>query len=320
MSTSKLITGIYTLTALHCGTGQASGAVDLPVAREHHTGLPVLPSTSLKGACRSLMTRIWKAEPAKSAHLVPLFGRELSAPGAEDKVDQAGAGDLIFQEGQLLALPVRSLARSYAWVTSALVLERFDRLAQAFGLRGFAPEVFKACDDLGDAALVADATLAGATLVLEDRVFAGGAVRHSEALAQVASRFAGLLPAGAGDRTRARLQKNLVLVPDDVLIDLATRTLPVHARIQLTGGKTTDKWKDPDDPKAKEESGNLWYEEVVPADTLFAAFVTGRGTGTTAANACTAFEADFGKDTVTQLGGNETVGQGRIWWTQEGRS
>ena len=43
-----LLTGIYTLTPIHCGTGQTTDAVDLPVARDAATGFPILPATSLE--------------------------------------------------------------------------------------------------------------------------------------------------------------------------------------------------------------------------------------------------------------------------------
>ncbi|HSR52011.1 MAG TPA: RAMP superfamily CRISPR-associated protein, partial [Acidobacteriota bacterium] len=46
------LTAIYTLGPVHCGTGQTTGAVDLPIARDSSTDLPILPATSLKGVAR----------------------------------------------------------------------------------------------------------------------------------------------------------------------------------------------------------------------------------------------------------------------------
>lgn len=37
--------GIYTLTPTHFGTGQTTGAIDLPIARDASTDFPVLPAT-----------------------------------------------------------------------------------------------------------------------------------------------------------------------------------------------------------------------------------------------------------------------------------
>ena len=50
-------TGIYLLAPTHVGTGQAAGAVDLPIARERHTGHPYLPATALKGVARDVAGR-----------------------------------------------------------------------------------------------------------------------------------------------------------------------------------------------------------------------------------------------------------------------
>jgi CRISPR-associated protein Cmr4 len=162
-----------------------------------------------------------------------------------------------------------------------------------------------------------DKELAQKTLVLEDRVFAASEVQQGTALDKVADRLGKLLPA-AGARTVARLKAGLVLVPDSVLVDLASRTLPVHARIQLTDGKTTDTWKDP--LTGKTQTGNLWYEEVVPSDTLFAAFIGTRGGFGTRPGDRAWFEQQFATRDTAQIGGNETVGHGRVWWTGEAKS
>lgn len=79
---SLLVTGIYTLTPTHCGTGQAAGAVDLPIAREAHTRLPLLPATSLKGIARDDWFPLgadrdrWTAEEKQRYNDIvkPLFG------------------------------------------------------------------------------------------------------------------------------------------------------------------------------------------------------------------------------------------------------
>lgn len=323
MATESMITGIYTLTPLHCGTGQAAGAVDLPVAREHHTRLPILPATSLKGACRSRLRQDTSGESGAREKLVRLFGKEL-APPADSKAAKTGsdadgdaAGDLVFHEGQLLALPVRSLTRAFVYVTSPLVLERFDRMARGLGLAGFEDAALEELDRLGTGARVAHKDLAQKTLVLEDRVFAAGDVQQGATTEKVAERLAKLLPA-AGARTSARLKAGLVVVPDAVLVDLASRTLPVHARIQLTDGKTTDTWKDPQ--TGKQQSGNLWYEEVVPSDTLFAAFIGTRGGYGTESGDRDWFKTKFALHDTAQIGGNETVGHGRVWWAGEAKS
>jgi len=100
-------------------------------------------------------------------------------------------------------------------------------------------------------------------------------------------------------------------LPDDYLQDLAARTTPVQARVKLTSAKTTDEHVNDD---GKTEKGNLWYEETLPADCLMVAFMTvraGKSLNGTMRNLFDRFEAGQ----VLQIGGNETVGQGRTWWT-----
>lgn len=43
---------IHVLSPLHAGTGQGTGVIDLPIAREKATGIPYLPGSSVKGTLR----------------------------------------------------------------------------------------------------------------------------------------------------------------------------------------------------------------------------------------------------------------------------
>ncbi|WP_298819062.1 RAMP superfamily CRISPR-associated protein [Chloroflexus sp.] len=43
---------LHALSPLHAGTGQGSGVIDLPIAREKATGIPYLPGSSVKGVLR----------------------------------------------------------------------------------------------------------------------------------------------------------------------------------------------------------------------------------------------------------------------------
>lgn len=49
---TSVIMGMLAETSLHPGTGQVSGTVDLPVAREKTTNYPVIVGSSLKGALK----------------------------------------------------------------------------------------------------------------------------------------------------------------------------------------------------------------------------------------------------------------------------
>ena len=322
--------GIYTISSLHCGTGQTAGAVDLPVARESHTGLPFVPGSSLKGVARDVL------EEHDEEHVEGLFGSAPPQPGgSEDDDDETRsrrpdggatlkAGNLIFTDARLLALPVRSLQRPFLYVTSQLVLRRLERELGAFGVEDVLPARWvcprpRRADGGGEGsdhqALVADRSLEGQALVLEDLCYDAGQVIRQALVEELAERLVGLL---AADEALGRhlLPSGLVVVPDEDLCDLAQRTLPVVARTQLTPGKTTDPWRD--ESTNEVHSGNLWYEEALPPDTLLYAFVgapdpdrTWSGPATPSAR----LQGQAANLRRVQIGGNETVGAGQCWWT-----
>src|SRR4051812_14096906 len=107
---------IHALSPLHAGTGQSIGAIDLAIARDRATGYPYLPGTSIKGSLRG------RAEDIKldANALKAVFGPD-AAKASEH------AGGVVFGDANLLLLPVRSLAGTFAWVTSPYLLARFAR-------------------------------------------------------------------------------------------------------------------------------------------------------------------------------------------------
>ena len=296
--TTALI-GIYTLTPLHMGTGQATAAVDLPVARESHTGLPVIPATGIKGRARDGFE---EALGKKNTVVRDLFGPDLEAAGGAD--GQAGrAGGLVFSEAQLVALPLRSLNLPLAWCTSRMVLERLARNLEAFGCRKLLA-IHDMVQVLDPEKLYVSRKIAAEIFTVEDMAFTSGEVDAGRGdVIQLAKQLATLLPGAAEqDGTVHRFVESLVIVPDLEFQRLVERGLPVQARIKLKDDKTND---------------NLWYEESVAPDTLFASFVLNRpGSGRDMVaefveQVRSRREPDLG---VVQLGGNETVGNGWCWW------
>jgi CRISPR-associated protein Cmr4 len=306
--------GIYTLTPLHCGTGQATGAVDLPIARERHTRLPIVPSTSLKGCLRDAFEN---AEGAKdSKNVKALFGPELRLD--QDDAD-LHAGGLIFTEGKLLAFPVPSLSAPFLYVTSRLVVDRLRSDLRAFGRLDLWPKALAdlALEPLGaEEVHVATEALDGKTLVLDDLVFGAATVHRRPWVAEIAGLFAALIPEDEKG-PRGRLPQALVIVADEVFRYLVENATPVQARTRLTEGKTTSKYKRADG--TEDTSGNLWYEETLPADCLFSAFLLPRrerrpdGSSGSAGDPITALPkllSCIRERSYLQVGGNETVGHG----------
>src|SRR5437868_8618257 len=108
------LTFVHALSSLHAGTGQGVGVIDLPIAREKATGIPFLPGSSLKGSLRAHCNK---------KECTDVFGPETLDISSDS--NQASAAQ--FSDQRLLLLPVRSLAGTFAWVTSPFVLRRFAR-------------------------------------------------------------------------------------------------------------------------------------------------------------------------------------------------
>lgn len=316
------MSAIYTLTPTHCGIGQAAASVDLPIARDVATGFPVLPATSLKGVARECFED--KEINGDQKLTEALFG-----PSLEEREDRANkakplqAAGLSFTEGRLVAWPARSLNRPFLHTTCPLIIDKLVQDARLLGRGSLPKPKIKGSDNL---AYVSDKELDGKALVIEDLCYAANEVLFDEDLAGFAAALAALLPPSETD-TAARLKAGLVVIPDADFQDLLQRTVPVAARTLLTGGKTTDKWFN---PRTKvTESGNLWYEEYLPADCLFVAFVGQRRQVYMQNDAddkqrlpivdpIGKFIEIWRKISFVQIGGNETVGNGLCLWNVRG--
>ena len=279
---NAVVCGIYTMTPLHVSSGQAEGAIDLPVTKESHTGFPVIPASSLKGVARDAMKEV------SEEYVTKWFG-----PKTDGKGTELSAGALVFTEARLVAYAARSLNRPFLYVTSRLVLERLLRDLRAANIKALDPLTLPQGE-----VLVTDKSLEKPPIVLEDAVYSNGGVFSPE-LEAIANALARLLPASE-DATRNRFAKGLVLVPDNDFAFLTSR-LPVRARIKLGENKTTS-----------DKEGNLWYEEQVPSDCLFVSMI---GERRGKKNALSDFQTQSKELEVAQIGGNETVGEGICYWT-----
>ena len=148
---------LHALSALHVGTGQGIGAVDLPIARSRATNLPLVPGSALKGVLRDEAKEKWHVS---EDDIQALFGADSQA----DK-ENIHAGAAAFGDAHLLLLPIRSFAGTVAFATCPFILQRYAR-----DVRGILPESPKV-PVLKDSASVPDNTVlrvSDSRIALED--------------------------------------------------------------------------------------------------------------------------------------------------------
>ncbi len=241
---------LHAISPVHTGTGQAVDVIDLPVAREMTTGWPYVPGSSIRGVLRGLC-RPPDTAPAEEKELF------IRAFGPETTDDDGGsAGELLFGDGRLLCLPVRSLFGTFAWVTCPLALDRYRRDHAASNLT--------APSDAGLSSLQDDAIVVGknqriadaGTVYLEDLDLH---MSDDEAATGAAETLAEHIAAGVfdDDRWRDHFMARFGLVSDTTFSFLSETATEVTARIRL-------------DEKTKTVAERqLWYEEAIPTESIF---------------------------------------------------
>ena len=103
---------LYLISPLHTGGATQEGNL-LGIARESHTDLPYIPSSTIRGRLRASAE-----DPVRTT----LFGTELT--GSETLVQ----GDIWIGDASILWLPVPSLSHGVVWVSSPMLLNRWKRL------------------------------------------------------------------------------------------------------------------------------------------------------------------------------------------------
>lgn len=277
---------LHALSPLHAGTGQGVGVIDLPIAREKATDIPIVPGSSLKGVLRDgcsdddLRTRVF---------------------GPDTNNAELHAGSVQFTDLRLLLLPVRSLVGVFAWVTSPLLLHRFSR--DAAGAKDAAPPTAIPSIEQKDICLIAseghqitrsagDGQDKAIQVVLEDLDLTAQPSSDVSAWADWLGKY--LFP--TSPEWRATLKGRLCVVPDDVLGFLLNTATEITARIGM------------DDNTKTVQDGALWYEEALPTETILSGLVLATNVKSKP-DEVFATVADLSKE-MLQVGGNATVGRG----------
>lgn len=272
---------VHVLSPLHAGTGQGSGVIDLPIAREKATGMPYLPGSSVKGVLRD--------KSGDNALTNALFG-----PKTENASDHAGS--LQMADARLLLLPVRSLRGTFAWVTAPYALRRLARDAGDLKLQ--TPTAFPQLkDEQCQVTSTSKLKVQAAQVVLEDLDLTAQEGTADEWANWLKGR---IFPAN-DNGWPTLLAERLCIVSDDMFTFLLSTAIEVIARNRLeTATKTVAK-------------GALWYEEALPAETVLY--------GLAVLSPTQKIRAEYTEDTLIaqlntlaagamQFGGKATVGRG----------
>ena len=262
--------------------------------RERVTHFPIIRGPSLKGALRQkLEEKLGRKDPK----VLALFGPDT------DKAHEF-AGALTVGDARVILFPMRSVKGTFAWTTSRFVLERLERDLKDAGLSVTPPlapvgprhedGVLVASGDNTAIAFAGQGANAGRHVVVEDYLL------KEQALAIETILVPALVALGLA--TNDELTARLAVVPDDRFRDFVSFCTEVVTRVHLNDETKTVK------------PGQLWTEELLPAETILAATLT-----------CAAERNPDGNKTSSQslmsvlangvtgrfqIGGNETVGYG----------
>ena len=272
---SKLIF-IRPFSNMHVGSGKSnSGKVDNLVQRDVLTEHPVIHSTSLKGAFRELLLNYLAPEVIDI-----IFGKgNEKKNGKESNSDNPNsAGQCDFFNAHLLTFPMRSDKVTYLHVTSPnIILDFLDKI--------------KVLDIPSDEKLVTILEkITGLSInknepIVFDALLEGAKIENHNTIAQKCS--TDQLNQNEQKQITDFLGSPLAIFNDENLTGFLKKKLPVIARNFLDNG----------------QSKNLWYEEIVPRETLFYTIVT------SPADMDTFYDAFDGIKQM-QIGGNSSVGYG----------
>ncbi len=277
---------LHALSALHVGTGQGVGVVDLPIARAKATNLPLVPGSALKGVLRDEAAQQWKLD---GQQIKSLFG-------PDNTVEDSHAGALALGDAHLLLLPMRSFAGTVAYATCPFILRRYARDHNAeIPVVGLVKSETAAVTN--NSMLYVDK--AETKLALEDLDLSANTVESVDQWADYIA--AQLYPDGVSQAEdwRKQMTQRFVILPDDIFSFLADTATEVRMRIRL------------DRQTRMVQNGALWSEENLPAEAVLWG-VMGIGA---ARDKSGASEEEMAKlvrnqELALQIGGKHTVGRG----------
>lgn len=272
---------LHALSALHVGTGQSVGTVDLPIARARATNLPLVPGSGIKGVLR---------DELKLDHhdLKILFGPQ------NPTNDTAYAGAIAVGDANLLILPIRSFAGTVAFATCPFILKQYQRdvLIPTISVPIVPTLAKETANVVSESVLILNLN----QIALEDLDLNAKCSEEAQAWAtHIAER---LYPT---DKVwQNEFISRFVILPDDIFSFLAETATEIRMRVSID--RTTRTAQD----------GSLWSEENLPAESVLWG-VMGVSKSRDQSNLKTAEELAKllpNGEIHLQIGGKHTVGRG----------
>ena len=289
----------YAISPIYAGSGAATSTVDLPIQRERHTNWPHIHASGVKGAMRDHYRRFVKNEDKYLTNLI--FGIDEDNDG--DVIDKSGnllkdkdneklkslSGAISISDAKLLAFPMRSNIAPFVWVTCPTALKR---LKNDLKFAGFSPIENVPPVNKEEAAVV-NGQLSG-DIILEDSIVT---IKSENKAPQLPSGFPQI--------------ERLLLISDEMFDYCVSSCTEIQTHIKISSKTGT----------VDESTGGLWYQELLPADTLLYSIIyysQSAGLNELQADMIQKHIEDVIKDFV-QIGGDETLGRGicKISWLKK---
>lgn len=221
---------IRCLTNMHVGNGDTSYAlIDNKVQRDVITNFPVINSSSLKGSLKNFLSN----EKIEDEKIKYIFGHE-----------ENGIGNYKIFSGMLLSIPVRSNKKPFFRATCLRIIKDFMDLIENFNYE---------LDIKEDLKKIIKFVEKNESYIYIFKEF-NNDIKSDNGL-RVEGEDANLLE-GLDIKNKKNIEEifgqDLIIIDDEVFGTLL-KELPIIARNKLDNG----------------ESENLWYEEIVPRETIF---------------------------------------------------
>jgi CRISPR-associated protein Cmr4 len=283
---------IHCISALHVGIGQGTGIIDLPIAREKASNLPQVPGSAIKGVLRDELRETMQKEDC-----LALFGPETGETASEY------AGALAVGDARLLCLPIRSWYGTFAWATCPMILRRYQRDLQSSTLSSVPDKIPVPAENEAlhylDLAIGTKIKDNNDKIYLEDLDLIASEDNHTDQWADIIA--AALFKE---QEWQALFKQRFVVLPDNVFDFLAETATEIRARIRIEEATRTV------------QSGALWYEEYLPAETLlWGNIATDRSRKDKHPKTAEQMLELLPNTRRLQVGGNATVGAGQVRWT-----